>query len=161
MKHLKSLFAVTAITVLSSQATQADSVEISQDLSLIGFSGGTCNITVNASANATSLDLDVPNFGIDVGTVNTQCDYPYRVSVTSSERSPSGGYALGGQTPADFVEYNVMVDGLMVDTLAPSYEVGAFPPGVNHQMPVAIDVPSMAPTPGVYQGAVTFSVIID
>ena len=169
MKHLKALSIATSAAALFSSIAIADPVELSSDLHLIGFSGGTCNINVNANANASNINLDNPSPTLlEVGTVDTQCDYEYRLEVSSNDRAPipgpfgNGQYALMHyQDPNVWVEYEMLVDGIFVDPGPDSFLLGLFAPGENVQLPISVNTPFGAPIPGIYQGTVSFSLIID
>ena len=162
MKHLKSLSAL-AVALTFSQFSYSESVEFTGELNLVGFSGGTCNINVIPNANATSLNLDDFVQQLNVGSVETQCDYDYRVTV-DGETSPfvGGDFALTHVDDNSLaVPYVVFVDGFGVGGFEGEFDLGYFIAGENRTMPVEIDTFDIAPYPGIYQGSLTFSVIVD
>lgn len=161
MKHLKYLSALTVAGFLSSSAFAEPTVLESQ-LKLIGFAGGSCTVSVNANANATSLDLDNPiaNF-VDVATVNTACDYDYRLTVTA-DTDEAGLFALKHHEVEDvYTYYALSVKGVERSSDFDPNEIGLFTAGENRQIPVQVKTFGSAPEPGIYQGSVTFSLIVD
>ncbi|WP_054113263.1 hypothetical protein [Marinagarivorans algicola] len=161
MKHLKYLSVLTVVGFLSSSAFAEPAVLESQ-LKLIGFAGGSCTVNVNATANATSLDLNNPNLNlVDVATVNTACDYDYRLTVTA-DTDEGGLFALKHHELEDvYTHYALSVDGIKRASDIDPSEIGLFPAGENRQMSVQVETFGSAPSPGIYQGSVTFSLIVD
>lgn len=160
MKHLKILSALTVAGFLSSSAF-AEPVVIESELKLIGFSGGSCTVNVNANANATSLDLDNINFDVNVGEVAVSCDYPHRIVASYDVDNSFGDIVLTSQDGVDQLPISVRVDGSYINNLTGEYDLGSTPPGLDSVMPIMIDTPVLAAAPGIYQGSVTFSVIVD
>lgn len=163
MKHLKSILLTVAVAALGSQAASSQ-VVFDGTIDLVGFSGGTCNISVDANTNASNLNLDNPEFGVEVGVVNTQCDYDHRIVVTA-ETNQFGEFALThSEDSFATVRYEVDVDGFLFGFSDPSGFENELPPlfpGESRQMPVRLNVFDFAPISGIYQGSVTFSLIVD
>lgn len=160
MKYLKYLSALTAVIFLSTSVFAAPAVFESQ-LKLTGFSGGQCNINVAANANASNLNLDIPQFNINVGTVNTACDHNHRIVASLDTSDSNGALLLTHQNGFETVPLFVRVDGQIAGDPTTGEIIVAENFIGNSSNPIFVDVDFLAPVPGIYQGTVTFSVIVD
>lgn len=161
MKHFKILSSIAAATLLSAN-TFAEPVVLDAELKLVGFSGGKCSISVAASANASNLDLDAPaGTNVSVGTLNSNCDYDHRIVASYGSSTAAEGYpVLTHSDGVTTVPIDINVDGFALDTALSEQSLSAGIAGMSSSLP--IDVATYpAPVPGIYQGAVTFSLIID